>query len=98
MIREILYVFNLFLKGIVSTRKSLDREQQAEYTLEITARNGSSSSKALLVITIDDVNDHDPLFLREKYQVYTGSIYDMMMLVASSLVILEFTRKCLWFF
>jgi hypothetical protein len=62
----------------VSTRKSLDREQQAEYTLEITARNGSSSSKALLVINIDDVNDHDPLFLREKYQVYTGSIYDIM--------------------
>lgn len=55
--------------GIVSTTKSLDREEQAEYTLEITARNGSRSSKALLVINIDDVNDHSPLFLRNRFQV-----------------------------
>ena len=49
---------------------SLDREERAEYTLEITASNGASSSKALLVINVDDVNDHDPLFLRTNYQVH----------------------------
>jgi hypothetical protein len=53
----------------VSTIKELDREIQAQHTLEITARNGSRSSKALLVINIDDVNDHNPRFLRTMYQV-----------------------------
>ena len=59
----------LVFQGIVSTRSVLDREEQAVYALEITARNGSRSSKALLVINIDDVNDHNPVFLRKNYQV-----------------------------
>ena len=72
--------------GIVSTRKPLDREVQAQYTLEITARNGSSSSKALLVVNIDDVNDHNPVFSRKMYQVEItenrGNIKSLLCLVA----------------
>ncbi|CAB4016043.1 protocadherin Fat 3 [Paramuricea clavata] len=65
---------------------SLDREEQAEYTLEITASNGASNSKALLVINVDDVNDHDPVFLRKNYQVEItenrGMVKNLLCLVA----------------
>ena len=60
---------DLVFEGIVRTRSSLDREEQAVYTLEITARNDTRSSKTLLVINIDDLNDHGPQFSRKHYQV-----------------------------
>ena len=72
--------------GIVSTRKPLDREVQAQYILEITARNGSRSSKALLVVNIDDVNDCNPVFSRKMHQVEIaenrGNIKSLLCLVA----------------
>lgn len=60
---------DLVFEGVVRTRSSLDREEQAVYTLEITARNDTRSSKTLVVINIGDLNDHGPQFSKKHYQV-----------------------------
>uniref|UniRef100_A0A7N4P2C2 Cadherin domain-containing protein n=1 Tax=Sarcophilus harrisii TaxID=9305 RepID=A0A7N4P2C2_SARHA len=52
--------------------KALDREEQPEFTLILTAMDGGSpprSGTARVRITVVDVNDNAPVFLQSRYQV-----------------------------
>ncbi|XP_072486690.1 protocadherin beta-16-like [Notamacropus eugenii] len=52
--------------------KALDREEQPEFTLILTAADGgspSNSGTAQVRITVVDVNDNAPVFVQPKYQV-----------------------------
>ncbi|XP_027710091.1 protocadherin beta-5-like [Vombatus ursinus] len=52
--------------------KALDREEQPEVTLTLTAMDGGSPSRsgtAQVRVTIVDVNDNAPVFVQSKYQV-----------------------------
>ncbi|XP_043845814.1 protocadherin beta-16-like [Dromiciops gliroides] len=52
--------------------KALDREEQPELTLTLTAMDGGSpmrSGTAQVRVTVVDVNDNPPLFVQSRYQV-----------------------------
>ncbi|CAJ0960744.1 unnamed protein product [Ranitomeya imitator] len=52
--------------------KSLDREKQSSYDLIITASDGGKPPKtgtAIIKITVQDVNDNFPVFMKDKYQL-----------------------------
>ncbi|EDO30364.1 predicted protein [Nematostella vectensis] len=58
--------------GIISTTSTLDREQNASYTLIITAKDHgipALESNTSVMITIEDVNDNKPLFSKSVYNV-----------------------------
>ena len=58
--------------GEVYLIKSLDREQESQYTIKIEASDGSlSSSVFLLNVVVTDVNDNRPLFTSEEF-VFTA--------------------------
>lgn len=55
--------------GVISTDKDLDRENMTEHVLFVQATDSVNltSDKVKVVIKIDDVNDHAPVFLRPLY-------------------------------
>ncbi|KAL8191488.1 UNVERIFIED_CONTAM: hypothetical protein K2H54_073910, partial [Gekko kuhli] len=56
--------------GLISTRRSLDREEQAEHLLTVYARDGGvppHQSKASVRILVADENDHAPAFQSDTY-------------------------------
>ncbi|XP_015274464.1 PREDICTED: protocadherin-16 [Gekko japonicus] len=56
--------------GLVSTRRSLDREEQAEHLLTVYARDGGvppHQTKASVRILVADENDHAPAFQSDTY-------------------------------
>lgn len=68
--------------GILSTHRPLDREQDAELTLEVQARSGSPPgyTRARINLKITDINDNPPIFalsshtLRLQGSPPTGSV------------------------
>ena len=60
--------------GVVSTLVSLDREEEWEYNLQIEARDSSPTNPLTtitnLTITVDDVNDNQPKFIKDRYLVH----------------------------
>jgi len=53
--------------GLITTKQSLDREKQQEYTLIIVVQDdGSPPQKASSVLRVEvtDVDDHKPIFRR----------------------------------
>ncbi|GFR97049.1 fat cadherin [Elysia marginata] len=60
-------------KGTITVRRKLDRETSSNQELVIQAEDSGAttrlSSTAIVNITITDINDNDPLFLREVYTV-----------------------------
>ncbi|XP_047209290.1 protocadherin gamma-C5-like [Girardinichthys multiradiatus] len=55
------------------TSGPLDREKFSEYHIEITATDSGSpplSSKKVIPVTINDVNDNPPVFTQSSYNVY----------------------------
>lgn len=63
--------FHLDPKTGELTAKTLDREIQAKYQLQITAQNRGSTTAGHcnLTIIVDDENDNDPNFEQNKYEV-----------------------------
>lgn len=57
--------------GNVTVSGQLDREQQDEYLLKVSAVDGSWRAETLLTITIEDVNDQAPEF---EYSYYNFNI------------------------
>lgn len=55
--------------GDIKLMQSLDREQRDEYVLFIKAEDGVFSSYTELYITVADVNEHKPYFLKSHYTV-----------------------------
>ncbi|XP_076361953.1 cadherin 99C isoform X2 [Tachypleus tridentatus] len=54
--------------GIIKVRKSLDREEVSTYTLKIKAEDPSGLfSSAKVSITVTDINDQNPVFLKDQY-------------------------------
>lgn len=62
--------FNLDPKTGDLTSKTLDREVQAKYQLQITAQNRGSttSGHCNLTVIVDDENDNNPNFEQSKYE------------------------------
>ncbi|XP_017787025.1 PREDICTED: protocadherin-like wing polarity protein stan isoform X1 [Nicrophorus vespilloides] len=57
--------------GWIYTTKQLDREEQSKYMLQVIARdqgNPPLSATASIVITVQDVNDNDPVFEPKVYE------------------------------
>lgn len=62
--------------GEVYLIKSLDREEEAQYTIKIEASDGTlSSSTFLLNILVTDVNDNRPVFTTEEF-VFTAEEHE----------------------
>ena len=62
------------LPGLLSIARALDREQQAEYRLNISARDHGlprHTSYAELTAFVVDVNDNAPTF---QHSVYTANV------------------------
>lgn len=60
---------------IVRVNKVLDREQISKYNLTITATDRGippRSSTAFLIIHVNDVNDHEPIFEKNEYSAVLG--------------------------
>ncbi|XP_017783736.1 PREDICTED: cadherin-related tumor suppressor [Nicrophorus vespilloides] len=55
--------------GKITTAKTIDREQSILYTLTIVARSDRAYGKTQVVVSILDLNDNGPIFLREKEDV-----------------------------
>ncbi|XP_061078966.1 protocadherin Fat 4-like [Conger conger] len=57
--------------AMISLAGTLDREAQAEYTLEVVARDQGQpprSSSAVVVVNVTDVNDNSPRFPQAQYE------------------------------
>ncbi|XP_066994105.2 protocadherin-like wing polarity protein stan [Anabrus simplex] len=57
--------------GTIFTTRELDREEQSRFQFQVIARDGGSPSKsatANVVITVQDVNDNDPVFEPKIYE------------------------------
>lgn len=52
--------------GKITTANKIDREQTVMYTLTVIARSGLSFGKTTVQITVLDLNDNRPIFLRDK--------------------------------
>ncbi|KAG8507311.1 Protocadherin-16 [Galemys pyrenaicus] len=62
--------------GVISTSRRLDREVQETVELRVVAQDFGEpplSATCLVSITVDDVNDNEPIFLR---QVYNASLVE----------------------
>ncbi|XP_041350813.1 protocadherin Fat 4-like [Gigantopelta aegis] len=55
--------------GVVQQKEagSLDSESQMEYNLTLLVSDGTLSSSAVLLIQVEDVNDHAPVFEDDRY-------------------------------
>ncbi|KAK7789529.1 hypothetical protein R5R35_000833 [Gryllus longicercus] len=59
------------LSGWIYTTRELDREEQSRYQFQVIAQDGGTPSKsatASVVITVQDVNDNDPVFEPKLYE------------------------------
>ncbi|XP_062507613.1 protocadherin Fat 3-like [Corticium candelabrum] len=54
--------------GLISTNSTLDRETTPEYNISVAA-NGLLTSVAVVIVTVEDVNDQAPLFDQQSYIV-----------------------------
>ncbi|XP_059221423.1 cadherin-related tumor suppressor-like [Stomoxys calcitrans] len=52
--------------GMITSRKTIDREQTNQYQLEVVARRGLAYGKCLVHIGILDVNDNRPVFAKDR--------------------------------
>lgn len=63
------------ISGVIRVKKSLDRESVDNYTLVVTATDKDpniadiKSSSVNVTVTINDVNDNDPVFSPDHYKV-----------------------------
>ena len=61
--------------GVIRVKTSLDRESVDNYTLTVTASDRDpniadvKSSSVNLTISLDDINDNDPVFSPDHYKV-----------------------------
>ncbi len=56
------------LTGVVTVAQLLDISLKAEHRFTLQASDGSHQTSALLIITLIDVNDHDPVFYNPVYR------------------------------
>lgn len=56
--------------GIITTASQIDRETTLMYTLIVTARAGLAYGKTFVNISITDLNDNAPTFLRTHEEIY----------------------------
>lgn len=56
--------------GKITTASKIDREQTLSYVLTVVARVGLSYGKTTVSISVLDLNDNKPMFLRDKDDVY----------------------------
>ena len=54
--------------GNIYVAHTLDREDQASYTIDIEARDGTNAAVTTLTVTITDVNDNIPSFIHQQSQ------------------------------
>ena len=63
-------MFLVFISGIISSKKILDRERHAQFILTVTATDGGGlSCHAEVYVTLTDVNDNEPSFTQSQYSV-----------------------------
>lgn len=77
---ELPLIHPLYSAGEISTRMTLDREQQSSYQLLVVVQDGGSppcSATGTVFITVLDDNDNDPAF------IHSQSSRDIVMQVMS---------------
>lgn len=55
--------------GNIATVRKVDRELQSSYTLNVVARHGLSYGNVTVKISVADLNDHQPDFVRAKDEI-----------------------------
>lgn len=68
-VHKIPLIYLLVSPGEISTRMTLDREQQSSYQLVVVAQDGGSpprSATGTAFITVLDENDNDPVFIHSQ--------------------------------
>lgn len=55
--------------GVVTLTRSLDHEEQVEYTLTVVASDSLHQTSGELRVQVLDVNDNAPVFTEDSYQV-----------------------------
>lgn len=60
--------------GTINIASPLDREKKGFYKLEVTARDGKNSGRAMVNVKVKDVNDNNPKF---ENQTYERTIYEL---------------------
>lgn len=68
-VHKISLIYLLVSPGEISTRMTLDREQQSTYQLLVVAQDGGSpprSATGTAFITVLDENDNDPVFIHSQ--------------------------------
>ncbi|XP_037887303.1 protocadherin-like wing polarity protein stan isoform X2 [Glossina fuscipes] len=61
--------------GWIQTIKQLDREEQGRFAFQVIAKDGGvppKSASSTVVITVQDVNDNDPVFNPKYYEANVG--------------------------
>ncbi|XP_037826241.1 protocadherin-like wing polarity protein stan isoform X1 [Lucilia sericata] len=61
--------------GWIQTIKQLDREEQSRFAFQVIAKDGGippKSASSTVVITVQDVNDNDPVFNPKYYEANVG--------------------------
>lgn len=52
--------------GVITTATAIDRETASRYSLTVTARSGLAYGRAVVNISILDLNDNEPVFMGDK--------------------------------
>ena len=65
-------IFSILSSGDLMLKKNVDREENSQYNLTISAKDNGSPSRSNIIrltINIEDVNDNTPMFTQKKYVV-----------------------------
>ena len=64
-------IFHVDQRGVISAHESIDRERYDGFRFPVLAVDSALESRhtgsALVIITVDDVNDERPIFLQPTY-------------------------------
>jgi len=64
-------VFHVDQRGVVSAHESIDRERYDAFRFPVIAVDSAATDRktgsALVIVTVDDVNDERPVFLQPTY-------------------------------
>ena len=58
------------MTGKILVSGKLDREQQSSYNVSVDITDGFNNNQTTVLINILDVNDNDPIFVKDEYKFH----------------------------